>query len=206
VAVRVPVDRAREGLLTLCEKGFNMRLFVAIPLPEMLCDRLAQMRGGLENARWVPPENMHLTLRFVGELDGREAADVDAELNTIAAPTFEIELAGLNTFGNGKKVNSLYVGVEAPEPLTRLQTKVEKSIQRAGQPPEGRKFRPHVTLARFKGHPGPKFGTFLHQHSLFRSGPVHVDRFCLYSSKLTQNGPIYRVEAEYPLEPATVAS
>jgi 2'-5' RNA ligase len=181
-----------------------MRLFVAIPLPEMLCDRLAQMRGGLENARWVPPENMHLTLRFLGELDGREAADMDAELNSISVPTFEIELAGLNTFGNGKKINALYVGVEAPEPLTRLQTKVEKSAQRAGQPAEGRKFRPHVTLARFKGHPGPKFGNFLHQHSLFRSGPVPVDRFCLYSSKLTQNGPIYRVEAEYPLEPATV--
>jgi 2'-5' RNA ligase len=83
---------------------------------------------------------------------------------------------------------------------------VEKSVQRAGQPPEGRKFRPHVTLARFKGPPGPKFGNFLHQHSLFRSGPVPVDRFALYSSKLTQKGPIYRTEAEYPLEPATVGS
>ena len=183
-----------------------MRLFVAIPLPELLCDQLAQMRGGLENARWVDPENMHLTLRFLGELDGREAADVDAELNAISVPSFEMELAGLHTFGNGKKINSLYVHVEAPEPLTRLQTKVEKSVQRAGLAPEGRKFRPHVTLARFKGPPGPKFGNFLHQHSLYRSGPVPVDRFALYSSKLTQKGPIYRIEAEYTLEPATVGS
>lgn len=179
-----------------------MRLFVAIPLPEALCDRLAQMSGGLDNTRWVDPENMHLTLRFLGELDGREAADVDATLGAISAPTFELELTGVDTFGNGKKVSTLWVGVDAPEPLTRLQNKVEKAVQRAGLEPEGRKFRPHVTLARFKGPPGPKLETFLQQYALFRSGPVHVDRFVLYSSKLTPKGPIYRAEAEYPLEPA----
>lgn len=183
-----------------------MRMFVAIPLPELVCDRLAQIRGGLENARWVDPENMHLTLRFLGDIDGREAADVDAELRSVVVPTFEIELTGLHTFGNSKKINALYVGVEGPEPLTRLQTKVENSAQRAGLVPEGRKFRPHVTLARFKGPPGAKLGNFLREHSLVRSGPVPVDRFALYSSKLTQKGPIYRIEAEYPLEPATVAS
>lgn len=180
-----------------------MRLFVALQLPETLRDRLAQMRGSLANVRWVDAENMHLTLRFVGEIDGREAADLDAELSTISVPSFEFELAGLDTFGNSKKVNALYVGAQAPEPMTRLQTKVEKAVQRAGQPPEGKKFRPHVTIARFKGPPGPKFGTFLSQHSLFRSGPIFVDRFALISSKLTQKGPIYRTEAEYPLEPAT---
>ncbi|RDD63411.1 RNA 2',3'-cyclic phosphodiesterase [Ferruginivarius sediminum] len=177
-----------------------MRLFVAIPLPEQLTDRLALMAGGLDNARWVDPDNMHLTLRFLGELDGREAADVDAALGEIRVPAFDMELADIGSFGNGKKVNALWVGVEAPEPLTRLQTKVEQAVQRAGVEPERRKFRPHVTIARFKGPPGPKLGNFLHEHALFRSGPIHVDRFVLYSSKLTPKGPIYREEAVYPLE------
>jgi len=179
-----------------------MRLFVAIPLPEALTDRLGQMRGGLTNARWVDPDNMHLTLRFIGEVDGRVMRDIDAELGAISAPTFDMALAGLGTFGNGKKVNAIWVGVDAPDELAQLQLKVEKAVQRAGLPGEGRKFRPHVTLARFKGAPGNKLGTFLREHSLFRSAPFHVDRFQLISSLRTQKGPIYRAETEYPLEPA----
>lgn len=182
-----------------------MRLFVAIPLPEELTDRLAQMAGGLDNARWVDPGNMHLTLRFLGELDGRQVADVDAELGGIRVPAFDIELADIGSFANGKKVTALWVGVEAPEPLSRLHAKVENAVRRAGVEPEGRKFKPHVTLARFKGSPGPKLGDFLRQHALFRSGPVHVDRFVLFSSKLTPKGPIYREEAVYPLEAAQEA-
>jgi len=176
-------------------------MFVAVPLPEELRDQIALMQSGLDNVRWVAPENLHLTLRFLGDLDGGEVADLDAALAGIAAPCFEIALAGLSTFGNGRKVNALALGVEAPEPLIRLQTKVEKAVQRAGQPAEGRKFRPHVTLARFKGAPGTKFGPYLQRHGLFRCDPVAVDRFQLISSKLTPNGPIYRVEAEYFLQP-----
>lgn len=178
-----------------------MRLFVAIPLPEALCTELAGFAGGLDNTRWVEPDNMHLTLRFLGEIDGRETADVDAALGAIDAPAFDMELKGLGTFGSGKKVQTLWVGVEAPEPLFRLQTKVEQAAQRAGQPGERRKFKPHVTIARFKGPPGHKLGDFLQRHGLFRSGPIYVDRFRLYSSVLTQKGPIYRTEAEYPLQP-----
>lgn len=177
-----------------------MRLFVALPLPESLRERIALMQQGLDNVRWVAPENLHLTLRFLGDLDGREAADLDAALRGIDVPAFEMALAGLNTFGNGKKVRAVVLDAEAPEPLLRLHTKVEQAVQRAGQPGEGRKFRPHVTLARVKGPPGRKLGIFLQQHGLFRSDPMLVDRFQLYSSKLTEDGPIYRVEADYPLD------
>jgi len=177
------------------------RLFVALPLPEDVTDRLARMGGGLANTRWVAPANMHLTLRFIGEVEGHVFRDVDTALSGIAAPTFEMALAGLGTFGNGKKVNALWVGVDAPEQLTDLQHKVEKAVQRAGLPGEGRKFRPHVTIARVKGPPGNKLGDFLRAHSLFRCAPFHVDRFQLVSSQRTPKGPVYRVEAEYPLEP-----
>lgn len=180
-----------------------MRLFVAIPLPEDLRLQLGGWAGGLDNTRWVDPENMHLTLRFLGEVDGREMADIDAELSGIDAPAFDMELKGLGTFGSSKKVQALWLGVEAPEPLYRLQTKVEQAVQRGGQEPERRKFKPHVTLARFKGPPGRKLGDFLQQYGLYKSGPIYVDRFHLYSSMLTPKGPLYRVETEYPLRPQT---
>jgi 2'-5' RNA ligase len=180
-----------------------MRLFVAIPLPEDLCTELGGFAGGLDNTRWVDPENMHLTLRFLGELDGHQSADLSAELAAIDAPAFDMELKGLGTFGSGKKVQALWVGVEGPEPLYRLQTKVEQAAQRIGLAGERRKFKPHVTLARFKGPPGKKLGDFLQRYGLFRSGPIYVDRFRLYSSQLTPKGPIYRTEAEFRLRPQT---
>jgi 2'-5' RNA ligase len=183
-----------------------MRLFVALPLPEELRDRLGGLSGGMDNTRWVDPDNLHLTLRFLGELDGRQARDMAAELSGIDAPAFDMELKGLGTFGSGKKVQALWVGVDGPEPLYRLQTKVEQAAQRIGLAGERRRFKPHVTIARFKGPPGRKLGDFLQAHGLFASGPIYVDRFQLISSQLTPKGPIYRVEAEYPLTPQPSAA
>lgn len=179
-----------------------MRLFVAIPLPEDVRERLSLLCSGLPAARWVEPETMHLSLRFLGEVDGRQAADVDSALGGIKVPAFAIELAGIGQFGDNRRVRALWVGVEPQELLMRLQAKVENAVQRAGLAPEGRKYRPHVTLARFKQNPpGPKLGRYLHEHGLFRHGPVPVDRFALFSSFLSASGAIHRVEADYPLEP-----
>lgn len=183
-----------------------MRLFVAIPLPEDVQERLSLLCSGIAAARWVEPENMHLTLRFLGEVDGGQAADVDSALGGIKVPAFDLNLNGIGQFGDGRKVRTLWVGVEPHELLMRLQTKVENAVQRAGLPPEGRKYKPHITLARFKSNPGPKLGRYLCENSLFRLGPIPVNDFALYSSFLSPKGAIHRVETDYPLEPAVPVS
>lgn len=177
-----------------------MRLFVAIALPDDQRARLAMLASGLPGARWVAEENLHLTLRFLGELDGNEAADVDAALAAVRMPCFELQLEGVSHFGEGRKLRSIWTGVQANPALVRLRDKVEQAVVRAGLPPEKRKFKPHVTLARFKSNPGVKLYDFLAQYALFQAEPFQVESFTLYSSFLSASGAIYRPEAEYPLE------
>jgi 2'-5' RNA ligase len=177
-----------------------MRLFVALSLPETLRSRLCGLCSGLPGARWVAPENLHLTLRFIGEVDGREAEDIDAALSGIRFPRFPLTLSGVGEFGDGRRLRSVWVGVESNELLERLQAKVEQAVQRAGQPPEKRRFKPHVTLARFKSHPGGKLQDYFTERALFRCPPFEVTGFTLYSSYLAHEGAIYAPEAVYPLE------
>jgi len=174
-----------------------MRLFVALPLPDDLRARLAGLAGGVPNARWMAPETLHLTLRFIGEVDGAQARDVDAALAHISAPAFTLSLAGIDSFGGGEKIRSLWVGVDDCADLSRLQGKIERAVQRAGLPPERRKFKAHVTLARFKRNPGTKLHDYLAHNALFRSPPFAVREFVLFSSFLSHNGAIYRPEARY---------
>jgi 2'-5' RNA ligase len=177
-----------------------MRLFVALSLPDPLRSRLCGLSSGLPGARWVAPENLHLTLRFIGEVDGREAEDIDAALSGVRCPRFPLALAGVGEFGDERRLRSVWVGVDASETLERLQSKVEQAVRRAGQPPEKRKFKPHVTLARFKSHPGGRLEHYFAERSLFRCEPFQVTDFTLYSSYLSHEGAIYSPEAVYPLE------
>ncbi len=183
-----------------------MRLFVALTLPEDVRRRLAGLANGLPGARWVKPENLHLTLRFLGEVDNLAAADVDDALAKIQCPGFDLSLNVIGHFGEGRKLRALWVGVEANADLMRLQEKIEQALIRAGLAPEPRKFKPHITLARFKSNPRERLQTYLADHSLLRAGPIAMESFELYSSFTSADGPIYRVEASYPLEPASEVS
>ena len=176
-----------------------MRLFIAITLPEEVQDSLAQLEAGLPGARWVAPQNLHITLRFLGDIDGQDAQDIDAALEEIRVPAFPMTIAGVGRFGDGKKVRQLWAGVEPHPNLVRLQGKVESAVVRSGQPPERRKFKPHVTLARFKSRPGPRLGDYMTAHGLFRLPPFEVESFALYSSFLSSSGSIYSEEAVYAL-------
>lgn len=176
-----------------------MRLFVAIALPEEHRRRLGALANGLPGAKWVSPENLHLTLRFLGELDGQQGGDIDMALEAIRSPAFDLTLEGVSHFGEGRKLRSLWAGVAANDALVRLHDKIEQTVIRAGLPPEGRKFKPHVTLARFKSNPGAKLHDYMAEHSLFRAPPFRVEHFTLFSSFLSAGGAIYRPEAEYPL-------
>lgn len=181
------------------------RLFVALPIPDAIAFDLEGMAYGLPGARPVPPENLHITLRFIGEVDGGLARDIDASLSEIAMPSFPVSLSGVGCFGDGRKTRSIWVGVEPSPELLRLREKVENAIRRAGAQPERRKFRPHVTLARFKGQPGEKLARFISAHALHRSPVFTADHFTLFSSHLAREGAIYTPEAEYPLEHAPLA-
>jgi len=182
-----------------------MRLFVALTLPEDVRQRLAGLANGLPGARWVKPENLHLTLRFLGEVDNLAAADMDDALAKIQCPGFDLNLNGVGHFGDGRKLRALWVGVEANAELMRLQEKIEQALIRVGLPPEPRKFKPHITLARFKSNPGAHLQTYLLDHNLLRAGPIAMESFELYSSFTSADGAIYRVEASYPLEPLAIA-
>ncbi len=177
-----------------------MRLFIAIELPEPQRAALAALANGLPGAKWVGEENLHLTLRFLGELDGAQAADVDEALADLSTPSFELQLSGVSHFGEGRNLRALWAGVAPSDAIVGLHDKIEQAMIRAGLPPEKRKFKPHVTLARFKSKPGEKLHEYLAEHALFRTPPFEVKSFTLFSSFLSAGGAIHRPEAEYPLE------
>ena len=178
-----------------------MRLFVALPLPEELQDRLTALGEPLPGVRWLPAENLHVTLRFIGEVEGHQARELDAELARIELPAFPVAIRGIECRGNGGKARMLWAGVKSDGELDTLQGRIEAALRRAGLPPEGRRFRPHVTLARFKANPGARLQGFLSRHGLFRCDPFRAEHFVLYSSLLTPEGSRYTAEASYPLSP-----
>lgn len=175
-----------------------MRLFVALALPDLIAQQLAMLQAGVPGAHWQTREQLHLTLRFIGEVDGRDAAAADDALSLIEAPKFSLALKGVGEFG-GKTPHALWAGVRDKEPVAFLQRKIETALQRAGLPPEQRKFVPHVTLARLRGSPRGRVMDFLTDHALYASAAFDVEAFILYSSVLTPNGSIYRAERAYRL-------
>jgi RNA 2',3'-cyclic 3'-phosphodiesterase len=175
-----------------------IRLFVALALPESVAQGLLAMQFGVPGARWMNREQLHLTLRFIGEVDGRDAEAMDDALSAISAPRFTLDLKGVGEFG-GKNPRALWAGVASNEQLTHLQRKIETAIQRIGLPAEGRKFNPHVTLARLRAVLAGRVMDFLHDHALYASGPFEVSEFVLFSSKTAPGGSLYVPERTYPL-------
>lgn len=178
-----------------------IRLFVGLELPDEVRHRLAAVEGGIPNAKWVPEENLHLTLRFIGPVDEHVASDIAEALAGIAAPAFDLELSGFDTFNSGRKPHALWAAVGRQPALAHLREKVESAVVRCGLEPERRRFTPHVTVARFKEPPTHgRLQGFLEAHNLFHAGPFRVDRFTLFSSHLSRSGAIYTAEARYALE------
>ncbi|GAA0539815.1 2'-5' RNA ligase [Rhizomicrobium palustre] len=175
-----------------------MRLFVALPIPDEVASTLWPLQGGVPGARWQKREQLHLTLRFIGEVDGHEMGLIDDALAGIMAPGFTLQLKATGSFG-GNTPRDLWAGVAPNEKLSHLQKKIESACQRIGLESDGRRFTPHVTLARLKHAPFGAVGSWLTQYGLYASPEFEADSFCLYSSKLTTDGSIYRIEKEYPL-------
>jgi 2'-5' RNA ligase len=175
-----------------------LRLFVGIEFPPELKLRLSLLCDGVAGARWVDAGNLHLTLRFIGEVDEGIAADVDEALSALKARPFTLQLAGVGMFG-GDKPRQLWVGVEREPVLAALQGKIEQALIRAGLPPEPRKFAPHVTLARLREPSQSDLQRFIAANARFRADPLKVDRFSLIASYPTKSGSVYEDQADYPL-------
>lgn len=160
---------------------------------------MAQLRGGLPGARWIDPENYHLTLRFIGDIDDALADEIADLLGQVARRKFSVRIDGLDSFG-GNRPRAVVAAVSPVTELVELQAEHERLMQRVGLQPE-RKYRPHVTLARLRDTSSRQVADFLSLRQPFRSPPFPVSRFVLYSSRNSVGGGPYVVEAEYPLVP-----
>lgn len=175
-----------------------MRLFIGVAIPDNICQSLLLLEGGIPGARWQSREQLHLTLRFIGDVDGQKFADIDDALSVLREPVFELELFGVDVF-TAKDPRQLWVGTRSNAALLHLQKKVDTALTRLDLPADGRKFIPHVTLARLKAPHRGKLMEYLQGHALYQSQRFAVDRFFLFRSTLTANGSLYTVEEEYRL-------
>ena len=174
------------------------RLFTGVEIPADIALMLEFMRGGIPGARWIDRESCHITLRFIGDIETGQARELAAALDGIEAAPFMVQLKGVDVFG-GNRPHSLHVTIADSAELKRLQAAQERVCQLLGLAPEGRKFIPHVTLARLKDAPPAELLAFLAAHNLYASRPFEVARFVLYSSRPSRGGGPYAIEAVYPL-------
>lgn len=175
------------------------RLFTGIEVPPDVAFLLSLKRGGLPGARWIDRENYHITLRFIGDVDRITANEVVDSLDRFAmSEAFSVRLDHLGVFG-GDKPRALYAGVENNAALHHLQAAQERVLQRLGLAPDGRRFVPHVSLARLKGTSALDMAQFIAAGGQFQPLSFEVRRFVLYSSRDSVGGGPYRVEETYPL-------
>jgi 2'-5' RNA ligase len=174
------------------------RLFVAIRPPEAIRDLLIDAMDDSPDFRWQDDEQLHLTLRFVGEVDRHVAADLGDALGRIRAPRFTARIKGIGSFDH-RNAGALWAGVEPKEPLAALAAKVERVCLAVGLEPERRAFHPHITLARWKGRRTRELAAFLDRRRGLVSEPWEVDRFILFESRLSRHGAHYEEVASYAL-------
>lgn len=175
-----------------------MRLFVGIDPPRPIKDLLLAAMGGISGARWQREDQLHLTLRFIGEVDRHTAADVAAALSGVHHPEVTMALTGADVFGKQGRPDTLWVGVTPEEPVKALHNKVDQCLARVGLEPEKRQYKPHITIARLGARIGSLKG-FLENAGGVTSPPFTVADFCLYESRLTQEGASYTILERYPL-------
>jgi 2'-5' RNA ligase len=174
------------------------RLFTALEIPVTIGLSLSMLRGGLPGARWIDPEHYHLTLRFIGDIDHTTARDIAVLLGNVRRMSFELRLDGLTSFG-GRRPRAVVATVAPTQQLFELRAEHERLMQRIGLEPEGRKYTPHVTLARLRDASNHDVADYLATRHPFRPPPFRVSRFVLYSSRESIGGGPYVVEAAYPL-------
>jgi 2'-5' RNA ligase len=176
------------------------RLFIAVDLPERIKDDIIATYVNMPGARWMDEEHLHLTLRFIGDVPGDMAVRIKNALRPINAPSFLLNIKNVGFFPPRRDPRILWVGLTESEDLIRLQSKIERKVVSLGLEPEGRKFHPHVTVARLNGTPATKAAQYLTQNSLFVTEPFTVSAVHLYASTLHRDGSHYAKEESYALQ------
>ena len=174
------------------------RLFTGIEIPEDVAQPLAMLRGGLPGARWIDPENYHVTLRFIGDVDDVVAHEVASMLGRVRRGAFALRVEELKSFG-GRKPRAIVATLGPVQAVMELQAEHERLMQRVGLEPEGRKYIPHVTLARLRDSSSRQVADYLSLRAPLHSPLFTVSRFVLFSSRASVGGGPYVVEAAYPL-------
>jgi 2'-5' RNA ligase len=175
------------------------RLFVAIRPPEPIRDLLIDAMDDSPDFRWQDDEQLHLTLRFVGEVERPVANDLADAFGRIRAAPFDLRIAGAGRFEQ-RNSGAFGAAVEPKEPAAALAAKIERVCQQIGLEPERRAFHPHITLARWKGRRTREVQDYLERHRGLTSEPFTVDRFALFESHLSKHGAHYEEVATFSLE------
>jgi len=174
------------------------RLFVALKPPPVMRDALLAAMGGVAHARWQAADQLHLTLRFIGEVDRHRAEDIAAALGGVHHPGFALSLTRFGQFDRKGRTDALWVGITPDEPVRQLHNKIDRTLQRVGIAPDERVFLPHITIARF-GRTAGDVGRFM-EFTAIPHAVAEFTEFCLYESQLGTDGPIYSIVARYPLD------
>ena len=174
------------------------RLFVAVRPPEAICDLLVDAMDNSADFRWQTSEQLHLTLRFIGEIERPIANDLADAFGRIRSAPFELKIAGVGRFEQ-RNSGALWATIEPKAPVSALASKLERACQSVGLEPERRAFHPHITLARWKGRRSREVQTYLGRAQSLFSEPFVVHEFILFESHLSRHGAHYEEVASYPL-------
>lgn len=175
------------------------RLFVAVDIPPEMKALITSIGHGLPDTRWVPPEQIHLTIRFIGEVEGSIFKTIANSLAEVCSDPPLLRIKGIGHFPPRRSPKVLWVGVEHNDLLLRLRRRIDASLVKSGLAPEGRKFSPHITIARLRNPPIKRIADFMAVHSMFALPPFPVEEFHLYSSLLSNRGAVHQIEETYPL-------
>ena len=174
------------------------RLFTGLEIPVAITTELSMLRGGVPGARWMEPEDYHVTLRFIGDVESRVASEAAETLSEIRRAAFQVSIDALSWFG-GDKPRAIVATVKATPAIVELQAEHERRLRRIGVAPEPRKFTPHVTIARLRSASPHAVADYLSARGYFPSLQFLASRFALFSSRDSVGGGPYVVEAAYPL-------
>lgn len=178
-----------------------IRSFLGLPVPDHAVRELSALQRGLPVARAVPPENLHLTLTFLGDQPEFMLRALAEELDGLPGTPFEIRLSGLTILG-GKQPGVIAVNADGGSELTAIQARITRIARSVGIDLERRRFKPHVTIFRFPSHVAEtetaRIQAWLTAAADFNPISYRVDTFCLYESRLSKGGAAYHVLADFP--------